>query len=87
MSEPESGLTRICRRRLQIEGRETFFLWKLVALLAISGFSKLLTRRGIKESIPLLFRLDMSQAVDHLCHGGILAYVLRGMVSKRTYAI
>jgi aconitate hydratase len=36
---------------------------------------------GSKESVPLILRIDTPIEVDYYEHGGILPYVLRGLMA------
>jgi aconitate hydratase len=74
--EPGQGV-----ETLGIRGDETFDIAVPAAIKPQQALTVVLTRAdGTRQSIPVLCRIDTPVEVDYYRHGGILPYVLRGIL-------
>ena len=77
----KDGLTRAA---LELTGEEAFDLTGIEGALAPRADVKLTIHRpdGTSESHPLLCRIDTLDELEYFRNGGILQYVLRGMMTE-----
>ena len=70
---------------LGIDGSETFTIEGVNAdLKPKQEVNLVIDKGGEKRTVPVLVRLDTPIEVEYYLHGGILAYVLRDIVTART---
>ena len=68
---------------LMIRGDEEFDIRGLDRLSPQQEITMIIRRRdNSKREVTLLSRIDTAIEVDYYCHGGILPYVLRGLLAK-----
>jgi len=70
-------------KSLGIDGTETFDIQGIAGgnVKPLQDVTMTITRKdGSKQSVPLTLRIDTGIEVDYLKHGGILPYVLRGLL-------
>ncbi len=69
------------RKTLKLKGDETFDIIGLEKITPRMDVTLVITRAdGTKEEVPVLCRIDTLDEVEYYRHGGILQYVLRGML-------
>ena len=69
------------RKTLKLKGDETFDIIGLEKITPRMDVTLVITRAdGTKEEVSLLCRIDTLDEVEYYRHGGILQYVLRGML-------
>jgi len=69
---------------LKIDGTETFDIEGIAGgnVKSLQDVTMVITRKdGAKQRVPLTLRIDTGIEIDYLKHGGILPYVLRGLLS------
>ena len=69
---------------LKIDGTETFDIEGINGgnVKPLQDVTLVITRKdGAKQRVPLTLRIDTGIEVDYLKHGGILPYVLRGLLA------
>jgi len=73
------------RKSLGLDGTETFSLAGLASGLTPRGVVPLVIRRadGASEFISLRCRIDTETELNYYRHGGILQFVLRGLLSGK----
>jgi aconitate hydratase len=70
-------------KSLGIDGTETFDIQGIAGgnVKPLQDVTMVITRKdGSKQNVPLTLRIDTGIEVDYLKHGGILPYVLRGLL-------
>jgi len=71
-------------KSLGLDGTETFDIQGIAGgnVKPLQDVTMTITRKdGSKQSVPLTLRIDTGIEVDYLKHGGILPYVLRGLLA------
>jgi aconitate hydratase len=71
-------------KSLGIDGTETYDIQGIAGgnVKPLQDVTMTITRKdGSKQSVPLTLRIDTGIEVDYLKHGGILPYVLRGLLA------
>jgi aconitate hydratase len=71
-------------KSLSIDGTETFDIQGIDGgnVKPLQDVTMVITRKdGSKQNVPLTLRIDTGIEVDYLKHGGILPYVLRGLLA------
>jgi len=71
-------------KSLGIDGTETFDIQGIDGgnVKPLQDVTMVITRKdGSKQNVPLTLRIDTGIEVDYLKHGGILPYVLRGLLA------
>jgi len=71
-------------KSLGIDGTETFDIQGIDGgnVKPLQDMTMVITRKdGSKQNVPLTLRIDTGIEVDYLKHGGILPYVLRGLLA------
>jgi aconitate hydratase len=71
-------------KTLGIDGTETFDIQGIAGgnVKPLQDVTMTITRKdGSKQTVPLTLRIDTGIEVDYLKHGGILPYVLRGLLA------
>lgn len=69
--------------KLGITGEEICSLNGLKNLQPRQEINLVVNRKGKKEQVPMIVRLDTPIEVEYYMHGGILPYVLRKILSRR----
>ena len=77
-------LKGVKRADLKLDGTEVFDVAGItrVPVAGVDLTLGILRKNGARDEIPVVCRIDTQEEVTYYCHGGILPYVYRQMVTK-----